>query len=191
MSNKEPVRRRRRADADRSRTAILTAAIMLLDERPDAGMEAVASAAGVTRQTVYAHFASRDVLLDAVIDELTRETMAAIDALDLGHGPALDTLLDLIDLGWRSFEKHPLLLHLPQSGGQDERHDPVVERLERLIRRGQRAGEITRDLPLNWLVAALIALGHTAGEALATNRLPARKATAALRASAVRLLQPG
>ena len=43
---------------------------------------------------------------------------------------------------------------------------------------------------LHILVAALIALGHTAGEAVATNRLPARKATAALRASAVRLLQP-
>lgn len=189
VSNNEPVRRRRRADADRSRAAILTAAITLLDERADAGMEAVATAAGVTRQTVYAHFPSRDAVLDAVVDELTRETMAAIDALDLDHGPALDTLLDLIDLGWRSFEKHPLLLHLPQSVGQDERHDPIVERFERLIRRGQRTGEITRDLPVAWLVAALIALGHTAGEAVAANRLPAKKATAALRATVVRLLQ--
>ncbi|MEI8410399.1 MULTISPECIES: TetR/AcrR family transcriptional regulator [unclassified Kribbella] len=192
MSKDEPVRRRRRrADADRSRTAILAAAITLLDERIDASMESVAEAAGVTRQTVYAHFPSRDVLLSAVVDELTRETVQAIDALDLDHGPPLDTVLALIDLGWRGFEQHPLLLHLPPSLEQDERHGPVVERFERLIRRGQRSGEITRELPVAWLVSALIALGHTAGEAVATGRLPARKATTALRTSIIRLLTSG
>jgi len=190
VSKEEPVRRRRRADADRSRSAILAAAITLLDERIDASVEAVAAAAGVTRQTVYAHFPSRDVLLAAVVDELTRETVQAIDALDLDHGLALDTLLQLIDLGWRSFEEHPLLLHLPQPAGPDERHDPVVDRFEKLIRRGQRAGEITRDLPVAWLVTALIALGHAAGEAVAADRLPARKATSALRLSITRLLTP-
>ena len=191
MSKNEPVRRRRRrADADRSRAAILTAAITLLDERIDASVERVAEAAGVTRQTVYAHFPSRDALLNAVVDELTRETLQAIDALDLDHGPALDTLLQLIDLGWRSFEQHPLLLHLPQPAGPDERHDPVVERFERLIRRGQRAGGITRDLPVGWLVTALVALGHAAGESIAAGRLPARRASAALHASIIRLLAP-
>lgn len=190
MSKDEPVRRRRRADADRSRAAILAAAITLLDERIDASVERVAETAGVTRQTVYAHFPSRDVLLMAVVDELTRETLQTIDALDLDHGPALDTLLQLIDLGWRSFEQHPLLLHLPQTAGPDERHDPVVERFERLIRRGQRAGEISRDLPVTWLVDALIALGHAAGEAVASDRLPAKKAAAALHLSAIRLLAP-
>lgn len=154
-------------------------------------MESVAEAAGVTRQTVYAHFPSRDVLLSAVVDELTRETVQAIDALDLDHGPPLDTVLALIDLGWRGFEQHPLLLHLPPSLEQDERHGPVVERFERLIRRGQRSGEITRELPVAWLVSALIALGHTAGEAVATGRLPARKATTALRTSIIRLLTSG
>lgn len=189
VSKDEPVRRRRRrADADRSRTAILAAAITLLDERIDASMESVAEAAGVTRQTVYAHFPSRDVLLTAVVDELTRETMQAIDALDLDHGPPIDTLLTLIDLGWRGFEQHPLLLHLPLSVERDERHGPVVERLERLIRRGQRSGEITRELPVAWLVSALIALGHAAGEAVGANHLPAKKASTALRTSVIRLL---
>jgi AcrR family transcriptional regulator len=191
VSKNEPVRRRRRADADRSRAAILTAAITLLDERIDASVESIAEAAGVTRQTVYAHFPSRDVLLNAVVDELTRETIQAIDALDLDHGPALDTLLTLIDLGWREFEQHPLLLHLPLSVEQDERHGPVVARFERLIRRGQRSGEITRELPVAWLVPVLIAIGHAAGEAVGANRLPPKKASTALRTSIIRLLTPG
>jgi len=189
VSENEPVRRRRRADADRSRTAILAAAITLLDERIDAGMERIAEAARVTRQTVYAHFPSRDALLAAVVDELTCETMVAIDALELDQGPALDKVLALIDLSWRQFEQHPLLLQLPQSAGHDERHGPVVERFERLIRRGQRTGEITRELPVAWLVSALIALGHTAGEAVATNRMTPKKASTALRTTATRLLQ--
>lgn len=189
MSKDEPVRRKRRADADRSRTAILAAAITLLDEQIDAGMERIAEAARVTRQTVYAHFPSRDVLLNAVVDELTRETIEAIDALDLDRGQALDKVLALIDLSWRQFEQHPLLLHLPQPVGPDERHGPVVDRFERLIRRGQRTGEITRDLPATWLVSALIALGHAAGEAAASGRMTPKKASTTLRTTAIRLLQ--
>jgi AcrR family transcriptional regulator len=182
--------RRRRADADRSRTAILTAAIALLDESPDAGLDRIAAAAGVTRQTVYAHFASRDALLSAVLDELTRETLAAVDAIDLDEAPAVDTLLRIVDLAWRAFEQHPLLLHLPQSSTQDERHDPVSDRFERLIRRGQRTGEITRELSAPWLVTTMIALGHAAGESVAGGRLSARTANKALRTTITRLLRP-
>lgn len=194
VSENKPVRRRRRADANRSRTAILAAAIVLLDEQPDASLERIAEAANVTRQTVYAHFSSRDVLLNAALDELTAETLEAIDALDLDQGPALGNVLRLIDLAWRTFERHPLLLHLPHNTPpgrtHDERHDPVADRFERLIRRGQRAGEITRDLPAHWLVTTLITLGHAAGESVATGRLTTRTANKTLHTTITRLLQP-
>jgi AcrR family transcriptional regulator len=202
VSENKPVRRRRRSDADRSRTAILAAAIDLLDEQPDASLERIAEAAHVTRQTVYAHFSSRDVLLNAVLDELTNETLEAIDELDLDHGAALGNVLSLIDLAWRTFERHPLLLHAnstptatgpahrAQNDVRDERHDPVADRLERLIRRGQRAGEITRDLPAHWLVTTLITLGHAAGESVATGRLTPRTANKTLNTTITRLLKP-
>ncbi|WP_344239857.1 TetR/AcrR family transcriptional regulator [Kribbella hippodromi] len=181
--------RRRRADADRSRAAILAAAVSVLDERIDAGLERVAEAAGVTRQTVYAHFPSRDVLLNAVVDELTRETVEAIDALELDEEPALECVQKLVELGWRVFEAHPLLLQLPSTGGSDERHDPVTDRFEKVIRRGQRAGEITSELPAGWLVTSLVALGHAAGEAMAAGRMSPRKASSVLRTSITRLLR--
>jgi AcrR family transcriptional regulator len=189
VSENKPVRRRR-ADADRSRAAILTAAVALLDEHPDASLERIAEAADVTRQTVYAHFSSRGVLLDAVLDQLTTETLTAIDALDLDEGPALTTVLCLIDVAWRAFEQHPLLLHVPQTVTDDGRHDPVTERLERLIRRGQRAGEITRDLPAPWLVTALTSLGHAAGASAAAGRLTTTTAHRTLHTTLTRLLQP-
>lgn len=189
MSENKPVRRRR-ADADRSRAAILEAAVALLDEQPDAGLERIAEAAGVTRQTVYAHFSSRGALLDAVLDQLTAEMLTAIETLDLDEGPAPATVLRLIDLAWRAFERHPLLLHLPQTGTRDERHDPVTDRFDHLIRRGQRAGEITRELPADWLVTTVIALGHAAGESVAARRLTARAAAKTLHTTITRILQP-
>ncbi|HWD77470.1 MAG TPA: TetR family transcriptional regulator [Kribbella sp.] len=189
MSENKPVRRRRRADADRSRAAILGAAVELLDEDPDASLERIAEAAKVTRQTVYAHFSSRDALLSAVLDQLTAETMKAIDDLDLDHGSALRNALGLIDLAWRTFEQHPILLHAGQTGTPDARHDPLTDRLEPLIRRGQRAGEITRDVSAHWLVTTLIALGHAAGESVAAGRLTPRNAYKSLHTTLTRILQ--
>jgi len=179
--------RRRRADADRSRAAILVAATRLLSERPEAGVEAIAEAAGVTRQTVYAHFASRDMLVAAVVDRLTEETMAAVDAADLDSGPAADALLRMIDISWQIFERYPLLLHPAASAGDEDRHGPVNDRLDRLIRRGQEAGEFDRTLPVAWLVAATMTLGHAAGAEVGAGRLTAAEATAALRPSLLRV----
>lgn len=180
--------RRRRADADRSRSAILTAASTLLAHRPDSSVEAVAEAAGVTRQTVYAHFASRDALVAAVVDRITDETVAAIAAAELDTGPAADALLRLIDTSWQIAERYPLLQQPIALTGERARHEPVTDRLERVIRRGQEAGEFDRTLPVTWLSAATIALGHAAGEAVGSGRLTTVEATTALRSSLLRLL---
>lgn len=100
----------RRADARRSRAAILDAAFDVLNADPDAGLGTVAKAAGVTRQTVYAHFATREQLLWA--DDLTR-------VLEAAAAPA---------------RRHPVLTRLisalptePDAGR--ERHDPIAARL--------------------------------------------------------------
>ncbi|WP_055702793.1 TetR/AcrR family transcriptional regulator, partial [Streptomyces silaceus] len=233
-----PARRptRRRADAERSRAAVLDAAIRLLGERPSVGMEAVAAAAGVTRQTVYAHFASRDALLAAVVDRLTERTMEAMDAAAIDEGPAADALVRLLDAAWRTFEEHPFVLRIaadPASAGTsrararattrdgagdeahettcdgsgdeahettrggsgDEareadraRHEPVAERYERLIRRGQAAGEFDAEVPADWLVAATIALGHAAGEQVTSGGMPPARAAETLRVSVLRVL---
>jgi AcrR family transcriptional regulator len=82
-----PPPRRRRADARRSIDAILNAARTVLGERPDASMEDIATTAGLTRQTVYAHFPSRDALIAALLHAAGAETLAAIDAAHLDAAP--------------------------------------------------------------------------------------------------------
>ena len=185
--------RRRRADAERSIAAILDAAVRVLGQRPEASVEDVAAAAGVTRQTVYAHFPSRDALLAAALERVTAEAMAAVDAADLDAGPAADALLRLLDATWRTFERHPLLLHpaaSPPMTAQEshDQHQPVFERLDGLLRRGQEAGEFDATLSRTWLMAAVMALGHAAGDEVGAGRMAADEAAAALRRSVLRVL---
>ncbi|MGI5419506.1 TetR/AcrR family transcriptional regulator [Actinomadura luteofluorescens] len=185
--------RNRRADARRSRDAILDAATRVLDADPDAGLAAVADAAGVTRQTVYAHFPSREKLLLALAERLTGETVAAMDAADPDAGPAADALVRLLDAAARTAGRHPALTRrisaVPVSPRADhERHEPVADRIGRVIERGRRGGEFDDRLPVGWLVAAAIALAHAASEERQAGRMPGAVADDALRASLLRLL---
>lgn len=183
-----PTSRRRRADAERSVAAILDAAVDVLGQRPDASVEDVAAGAGVSRQTVYAHFPSREELIAATVDRISAEAIAAIDDADLDRGTAADALLRLLDASWRTFHRYPLLLDPAASTGDDaRRHQPVVDRLHRLIKRGQAAGEFDRKLSPAWLVTSIIALGHAAGEQVAAGRMSHRQATNVLRRSVLRL----
>lgn len=156
-------------------------------------MAAIAAAAGVTRQTVYAHFGTRDALLEAVADRVTREAMAAMDAAEVEDGPALDALLRLQDIGWRLFERHPVLLQLGTAPAHAEadrtRHEPVAARLTRLVEKGQTAGEFDPDPPAAWLVAAVIALGHAAGNEVGEGRMSVAEAAAHLRTATLRVLK--
>jgi hypothetical protein len=107
---------RRRADARRSIDAILNAARTVLAERPDASMEDIAAAAGVTRQTVYAHFPSRDALIAALLHAAGAETLAAIDAARLDTAPPADALRQFLDIGWDSFAATPICSVPPSPG---------------------------------------------------------------------------
>jgi AcrR family transcriptional regulator len=183
---------RRRADAERSVAAILDAAVRVFNERPAATIEEIARAAGVTRQTVYAHYPSRDTLLGAVVDRITGEALAAIDAAAIDDGPPAAALVRLLDANGRTLDAYPLLLHdsVATASPQDstERHAPVAERFNRLIERGQLMGAFDRCLATTWLVAATIALGHAAAEEVSAKRMTREEATGALRTSVLRLL---
>ncbi|MEO3818588.1 TetR/AcrR family transcriptional regulator [Plantactinospora sp. B24E8] len=184
-------RRRRRSDAERSAAAVLDAAVHVLGRHPDAKVEQVAAAAGVTRQTVYAHYPSRPLLVAAVVDRITAEAVAALDAADSDTDSVTEALLRWLDVTWRLFDRYPLLLHpsvaAVDQADADRQHAPVVERLERLIRHGQTAGEFDSSLSPAWLVSATIALGHAAGGEVAAGRMTTTETATALRHSILRL----
>jgi AcrR family transcriptional regulator len=183
--------RKRRADATRSSTAVLDAAIVLLGRQPQASMEQIAAAAGVARQTVYAHYASREALLGAIAARLTIEVAAALNAVDLDTGSAAACLSRWLEASWHLLERYPVLLHgeLAASAAPDdyESHLPITERLSKLLRRGQQNGEFDTTLPTAWHVAAIISLGHTAAQEVTAGRMNADDAGAAFRRSVLRV----
>ncbi|MFF4619868.1 hypothetical protein [Nonomuraea jabiensis] len=99
----------------------------------------------LSRQTVYAHFLSRDALIAALVEAAAAEYSALLDAAGLETAPPADALARFLDAGWEFLRRYPLLLdptttsvHRPES---NDPHDVVPARLERLIRRGQDTGD--------------------------------------------------
>ncbi|MGW3496006.1 TetR/AcrR family transcriptional regulator [Streptomyces sp. NPDC001020] len=151
-------------------------------------MEAIAAAAGVTRQTVYAHFRSREQLLSAVVDRITEEVVAAMDAADLHAGPAADALLRLLDAGTQAARRYPVLLQkistLPVSRQVDQdRHTAVADRIGLVIQRGRQTGEFDDQLPPDWLVDVIVKLAHSASEEQEAGRMSSGEADQVLRTS--------
>ncbi len=183
--------RARRADAQRNFDAIVSGARTLLGQRPDASMEEIAAAAGVTRQTVYAHFPSRDVLIAAVINAERAEGLAAVDAARFDTVPPIEALRRFLDISWQIVERCPLVLDpvLARTPGADggDPHSPVTVLLERIFRRGQRSGDFDRVFPAGWLAAATLALGHAAAEEVGAGTMSVAKATVVLEKSVLRL----
>jgi AcrR family transcriptional regulator len=182
--------RRRRSDAQRSVDAILTAARTVLGQRPDASMEDIATTAGVTRQTVYAHFPSRDALIAALIRAAGAETLSAIDAARLDTAPPADALRQFIEIGWELTRRYPFLLTAALASdppGSSDSHHAGNARLEQIIRRGQRTADFDPTPPATWLADAIVGLTRTAAEQVASGRLTASKAAAVLSDSAMRL----
>ncbi|MBB5918154.1 AcrR family transcriptional regulator [Nocardia transvalensis] len=187
--------RKQRADAHRSRAAILDAAARILNEHPDASVETIAADAGVTRQTVYAHFPSRERLLVAVLDRLNELTAAAMDAANPDEGPAVEALLRVIDAATKESTRYPTLLQridaLPVTAQEDRaRHTPIADRIERVIRRGQDTGEFDTTLPTPWLVTTTIHLAHAASAEHTTGHMTPTAATHAFTTTLTRILTP-
>ena len=181
---------RRRSDARRSIDAILNAARSVLGERPDASMEEIATTAGVTRQTVYAHFPSRDALIDALLQTVGAETLAAFDSARLDTASPVDALREFLDISWELIRRYPFLLAPALTrtpAGSSDPHNSGTAQLEQLIRRGQRAGDFDRTLPATWLAEAIVGLARTAAEQVAAGRLTTGEAAAMVLDSTLRL----
>jgi AcrR family transcriptional regulator len=180
--------RRRRADAERSIASIVSAAVEIFSRRPDASMTEIAAAAGVGRVTLYAHFPSREVLLEAAVEQAVAHASAALHAADIDDGSAVRALGRLVRSGWSSIERYQGLL---AAGGElsparlRARHAGVLTRIERLIARGQAAGEFRTDVPREWLVTVCYSLFHAAAQEVREGRLDAATATEVLEATLV------
>lgn len=180
----EPPAPRRRADAERSIAAILDAALICFTEQPAVSMAAIARAAGVGRVTLYSHFPSREVLLEAVLEQAITRADAALNALDLQAQPPDQQLVQVIESSWQILAGHRRLFELAQRElgptRLREHHNQALQRIEEILTRGRADGTFRTDLPLNWQVTTVYGLLHAAGEDVNSGRLDHSDAAHAL-----------
>ncbi|MFF8288666.1 TetR/AcrR family transcriptional regulator [Streptomyces sp. NPDC016309] len=166
---------RRRADAERSIATIVAAALDCFVRDPHVSMTKVATAAGVSRVTLYAHFPSREALLDAVLAHSVEQADTLLHQQNLDDLPADQAFSRLIHSSWRILERHAFLLAASEGviapARRRTHHRKVLGRVERILTRGQHEGTFRTDLPMTWLVTTFYSLLHAAAGEAAARRL--------------------
>jgi TetR/AcrR family transcriptional regulator, mexCD-oprJ operon repressor len=147
-------------------TAIVEAAAGALAEQGEqASMSDVASAAGVARATVYRHFESREVLLQAVgrfaLDD-AGERLGAARLDEVAPADGLKRAVRALVGAGAGFVVLARERARPDGTSLGERIGDFEERigapLRDLIARGQDAGVIRGDVPAAWLAEALFGI---------------------------------
>ena len=135
-----------RRDAARNRVKILAAALAVFDEEGvDVGVEVIAQRAGVGMGTLYRRFPTKELLIDAVVDELLEKVhTTARSALE--NQTAADGFGEFLRaVGWLQSEHSGCLGRLWSSTDSEWRNR--IEVLTRtLLTRAQDAGSVRADL---------------------------------------------
>ncbi|MFI1385706.1 TetR/AcrR family transcriptional regulator [Embleya sp. NPDC020886] len=175
MGATSPPAVRRRADAERNIAAILAAALGAFGRDPDATMTDIARAAGVGRVTLYGHFGSRDVLLEATIGQVLGEMHALLDDVEGTAGSADEALVRLAREGWQVLDRTRGLrraaLKALGEASLRRHHARVLTRVDELVARGRNEGAVRTDLPAAWLTATYYGVIHTAADEVDAGRL--------------------
>lgn len=160
LASRKPPPEPRTRDFERTRLALLSAARRLFAEKGYAacGTPELAAAAGLTRGALYHHFDDKQALFRAVVEDVERDILAAIDARALAAGDPWTGLLAgcfaFLDVCARPDVRRILLLEAPAVLGWSEwraidaRHG--VGSLAEGLRACQAAG-LFADLPLRAL----------------------------------------
>jgi AcrR family transcriptional regulator len=159
-----PPAEHKRADAARNVHRIVEVAARMLGEDPHAGMAEVASAAGMSRATVYRHFATREALIDAIRGQAIEQGELALAACRLEEGTATEALTRLVtawlDLAERySFPQLAAQAELEKSAVPRARQGHVFrEPVSALFERGKATGELSSTLSPEWAARSFGAL---------------------------------
>jgi len=177
----------RRATAERNRGAILDATERVLGQRRTLTMAAVATEAGVSRQTLYAHFNALGDVVEEVARRAVADSLAAVRAAEPEAGPADQALVRMIDASWGKLGSLDAIAggaaeHLP-TGHLHRTHSPLIEIILELVQRGQADGTFRTDLPAPWLVNGYFSLVHGADQFARSQDLPRDEVLAMLEKS--------
>ncbi|MFL6180480.1 MAG: TetR/AcrR family transcriptional regulator [Actinomycetes bacterium] len=159
---------------DRTRRALLDAAVTVLTKDGSASLAEVASVAGVGRTTLHRYYPTREGLIRALVEDALDRVADAIASAHPEDGPVLEALQRVSDtvvpLG-------PSLAFLHAEPDQYNARDLIrrwydaLEPVAGAVERGQADGSIRGDLPVKWIVDAYSGLILTAWDVADEGRI--------------------
>jgi TetR/AcrR family transcriptional repressor of mexCD-oprJ operon len=147
----------------------------LVEDGEATTIAAVAARAGVSRVTVYAHFQTREAVLEAVVERAVQRATTTFDEAASGASSATDALERAITASWATFGRYAAIAEAAaarlSTDALRKTHETGHAHLRRLIEQGREAGEFRTDVPVEWLVSVFHALLHAAGDDVRASRL--------------------
>jgi TetR/AcrR family fatty acid metabolism transcriptional regulator len=147
------------------RTLILDAAVRVFARKGyhAARVGDIAAEAGVAHGLLYHYFDSKEKLLESIFRETWTELLRALEQVEGDVRPAGEQLRQVAAILLRSWRRDPDLVRVlvrevarsPQLGGRVDEIEKAFAVIERIIERGQQAGELRRDVDARlaaWIV---------------------------------------
>ena len=166
-----------RRDAAENREALIAAAKTVLNRDPSASLETIAAAAGLSRRSVYGHFANRDDLLFELVTSGAKRVADALEGLT--HPDPVVRLALIASRLWREVDavrvmavvavRGPLAAHTTSALA------PVRRGVREAIADGRAAGSMRQDLPVALLARLVEDTALSVLEESTQNPLPSRE----------------
>jgi len=164
----------RSRDADRTQQEILAAATAEFAAHGFGGarIEAIAERAGVNKRLIYYYFEGKDGLFLAVLERTYADIREAERALHLEAADPLRAIESLVVFTWRHYLAHPEFLallnsenmlsagHLKRSPRIRQMNSPLIEGLARVLKRGERSGELRGGIDAMQLYISIAGLAY-------------------------------
>lgn len=164
----------RTRDADRSRQAVLRAAMAEFADHGFGGarVEAIAERAGVNKKLIYYYFDGKDELFVAVLEQTYADIRAAERELQLEASEPLAAVQKLVTFTWNHYLAHPEFLallnsenmhaagHLRRSRRIRDMNSPLIETLAQVLARGAERGEMRPGIDPMQLYISIAGLAY-------------------------------
>ena len=140
---------RTRRDATENRAALITAARVMLNRDPDSSLEAIAAEAGLSRRSVYGHFANRDELVRELVLSGSLRIATALDSIAHPE-PVVRLALIAAHLWTESDEVRVMAVIAVRSQLKRYTNDalrPLRATVLATIEAGREAGAVRTDIP--------------------------------------------
>ena len=136
-----------------------------------ASMDAIAARTNTTRALINYYFGSKEKLYIAVLEQVYGEIREAEGKLDLDHLPPVDAVRRIVEFTYNYYIRHEGFVrlvvtenqargrHLRKSKMMRTLNRPIIDRLARVIERGQAEGRFRTDVDPVEVHKAIAALG--------------------------------